>query len=44
MDKDPLVYSIPQGYGTVTPWLISKDSSKMIEFLEKAFDAKEIAG
>lgn len=23
MDKDQVVPSIPQGYGTVTPWLIS---------------------
>lgn len=36
--------TIPDGYTTVTPWIISKDSAKLIEFLEKAFDAKEIEG
>jgi PhnB protein len=35
---------IPAGYGTVTPWLISRDSAALIGFLEKAFDAQEIAG
>jgi uncharacterized glyoxalase superfamily protein PhnB len=44
MTKDQSALSLPQGYGTVTPWLISKDSAKTIEFLEQAFDAKEIAG
>ena len=36
--------TIPDGYTTVTPWIISKDSAKLIEFLEKAFEAKEIEG
>lgn len=35
---------IPDGYGTVTPWLISRDSSELIRFLEAAFGADEIAG
>jgi PhnB protein len=33
---------IPEGYGTVTPWLISRDSAALIRFLEAAFDAEEI--
>ena len=31
---------IPEGYGTVTPWIISKDSMGLISFLKKAFNAK----
>jgi PhnB protein len=36
--------NIPEGYGTVTPWLISPDSAELIRFLEAAFGAEEIAG
>jgi PhnB protein len=36
--------AIPEGYGKVTPWLISQDSAALIRFLEAAFDAEEIAG
>jgi PhnB protein len=36
--------SIPSGYTTVTPWLISPDSAGLIRFLESAFGAEEIAG
>jgi len=32
---------IPDGYGTVTPYLVTKDAAKVIEFLQKSFDAKE---
>ena len=35
---------IPDGYGTVTPWLISPDSAALIRFLAAAFGASEIAG
>jgi uncharacterized glyoxalase superfamily protein PhnB len=35
---------IPEGYGTVTPWLISRDSAELIQFLEAAFGAAEITG
>jgi PhnB protein len=37
-------HAIPVGYGTVTPWIISKDSAGLIRFLEAAFAAEEIAG
>lgn len=33
----------PEGYGTVTPWIISRDSSSLIAFLVDAFDGVEIA-
>ena len=36
--------SVPPGYGTVTPWIISPDSAALIRFLEAAFDAEEIPG
>jgi PhnB protein len=36
--------TVPEGYGTVTPWLISRDSAALIRFLEAAFDAEEVAG
>jgi len=35
---------IPPGYTTVTPWIISKDTAALIEFLHEAFGAEEIAG
>jgi PhnB protein len=34
---------IPEGYHSVTPWIISRDSARLIEFLTAAFGAEEIA-
>jgi PhnB protein len=34
--------TIPEGYTTVTPWLISKNTAALIEFLKQAFDAEPI--
>jgi uncharacterized glyoxalase superfamily protein PhnB len=34
---------VPEGYRTVTPWLISQDSAALIRFIERAFDGREIA-
>lgn len=31
----------PQGYHTLTPYLVVKDARAQLEFLKKAFDAKE---
>jgi len=42
MDKEN-VNPVPEGYGTVTPWIISRDTAGLIAFLEAAFDATEIA-
>lgn len=36
--------TVPPGYGTVTPWIISPDSAALIRFLEAAFAAEEIPG
>ncbi len=36
------VRPVPSGYTAVTPWIISKDTSKLFEFMKKAFGAREI--
>lgn len=33
---------IPDGYGTVTPWVVTKDTRRLLEFLKQAFDAEEL--
>jgi PhnB protein len=35
---------VPQGYHTITPWIITKHAADLIVFLEKAFDAQETPG
>ena len=37
------VQPIPEGHHSVTPWIISRDSARLIEFLTAAFSAEEIA-
>ena len=37
------VRPIPEGYHTGTPWIISRDSAQLIDFLTAAFGAEEIA-
>ncbi|MFE6058123.1 VOC family protein [Streptomyces sp. NPDC056431] len=37
------VDSVPQGYHTVTPWIISRDTVRLIDFLKRAFGAEELA-
>ncbi|MGH2584449.1 MAG: VOC family protein [Dehalococcoidia bacterium] len=34
---------IPEGYHTVTPWIISRDTAGLIEFVTRAFGAVELA-
>jgi len=36
------VKPVPDGYSTVTPYIMSKDPERLLEFLNKAFDAEEI--
>jgi PhnB protein len=36
------IKTIPDGYTSVTPWIISSDSAKLIQFLTAAFGAAEI--
>jgi PhnB protein len=37
------VKPIPDGFHTVTPYLVVKGAASVIEFMKKAFDAKEIS-
>jgi PhnB protein len=37
------VRPMPEGYTAVTPLIISEDTAKLIQFLEEAFGAEEIA-
>ena len=34
---------VPEGYHTVTPWIISRDTARLIDFVRAAFGAEEIA-
>lgn len=36
------VKPVPQGYFTVTPWIISRDTGRLIDYLKAAFDAEEL--
>ncbi|MCD0444042.1 VOC family protein [Glycomyces sp. A-F 0318] len=33
---------IPDGYGTVTPWISGKDTARLLDFLKAAFGAEEL--
>jgi len=33
----------PKGYTAVTPWIITTDTAKLLDFMGKAFGAKELA-
>ncbi len=37
------VKPVPEGYTTVTPWLISRDTARLIGYMRAAFDAEELA-
>jgi len=34
---------VPEGYRTVTPWIISRDTAQPLDFVKEAFGAEEIA-
>src|SRR5690349_13930588 len=36
--------AVPDGYYTVTPWIIVKGAAQLIDFLKEAFDAQEPEG
>ncbi len=36
-------HHIPDGYGSVTPWIISRDTAGLIDFVTEAFGAEELA-
>jgi uncharacterized glyoxalase superfamily protein PhnB len=33
----------PDGYGTVTPWIVTRDAARLLGFVAAAFDATELA-
>ena len=33
----------PEGYHTVTPWIVSRDTAQLLDFVREAFGAEEIA-
>ena len=37
------VKPIPDGYHSITPYLVVNDAAKVIEFLKQAFGAQELA-
>lgn len=39
---NPAASPIPAGYHSVTPWIISRDTAGMIDFLKLVFDAEEL--
>jgi hypothetical protein len=40
---DGIGHAAPAGYTTVTPWVISSDTGRLIEFVQEAFGAHELA-
>jgi uncharacterized glyoxalase superfamily protein PhnB len=38
-----MVNPVPDGYTTVTPWIIGRDTAGLLDFLKRAFDAEELA-
>jgi PhnB protein len=41
-DDRPLRGHVPEGYATVTPWIISRDTARLLDFVKRAFDAQEL--
>jgi uncharacterized glyoxalase superfamily protein PhnB len=37
-----IVKAVPDGYSTVTPWIISSDTAKLMDYVKEAFGAEEI--
>jgi uncharacterized glyoxalase superfamily protein PhnB len=37
------VKPVPEGYTTVTPWIISRDTARLIDYVTEAFGGAEIA-
>jgi PhnB protein len=38
----PEVQPVPEGYATVAPWIVTRDTAGGIEFLTAAFDGGEL--
>jgi PhnB protein len=39
---DGIGHAAPAGYGTVTPWVITSDTARLIDFVQEAFGAHEL--
>jgi PhnB protein len=44
MNRQAPVSPIPQGYHSISPWIISGKSGEVIDFLKRVFDATEVEG
>ncbi|MFC8956016.1 VOC family protein [Streptomyces sp. NPDC057101] len=42
MSDNEAVKAVPDGYTTVTPWVIGHDTAGLIDYLERAFGAEEL--
>ena len=42
MTEQP-AHAAPEGYSTVSPWIISRDTARLIDFVSAAFGAEELA-
>ena len=42
-DAAPKARPVPEGYHTVTPWIISRDTAQLLDFVKEAFGAEELA-
>lgn len=42
MEKSKTTQPIPAGYHTVTPWMISRKTAELLDFVKQAFGAEEI--
>ncbi len=40
--KSNKVQPIPEGYHSVTPWIISRDTARLLNFMKQAFGAEEV--
>jgi len=40
--KQNAVRPVPEGYHTVTPWIISRDTTRLLDFVKQAFGAEEM--
>ena len=40
---DAEIRPVPEGYHTVTTWIISRDTAQLLDFVREAFGAEEIA-
>ncbi|GIO31132.1 MULTISPECIES: VOC family protein [Paenibacillus] len=43
MKNNSAMTKIPKGYTTITPWIISRNTARLIDFMKKTFDGEEIA-